>query len=97
MKRQTRLILGFVPILGMAGLAAFWLEPAELEKKPVEVITWPLRESTVKAVVQIEIEKSQQRVVLQRKETLWRVAQPINTDVNAEKLESFLLQLSQFF
>ena len=95
MKRQTRLMLGFVPILGMAGLAALWLAPIEPEVKTVDAVLWPLEEATIKAVVQIEIQKSQQRVVLQRKETLWRVAQPINTDVNAEKIENFLLQLGQ--
>ncbi len=95
MKRQTRLILGFVPILGMTGVAAFLLGPTDSEEKPVAAVKWPLGESSIKAVDQIEIQKSQQRVVLQRKETLWRVAQPINTDVNAEKMESYLLQLSQ--
>ena len=95
MKRNTRLIMTFIPLLGLVGLSVFWLAPSEPEEKILETIQWPLDASMVSQATRIDIQKSGQSVQLQRKETLWRVARPINTDVNPIKIENFLIQLHQ--
>ncbi len=89
MNREQRLLLGFLGIVLAIGAFIFQYVPLIEEEKADIVISWPITAALVNKAEGWRVKGPSGLVSLKQEQEKWRITEPVQTQVNPEKMKSF--------